>query len=298
MSDFQKPQRSARSKYQRFLYVDGDQVSDSLSQLEGGVIEEIRSKSTEEANKGMGLSGKLGVSGAGVEAKGGKNRKLVYEEEVLRKRVGVTSPISSLLRQLHDLGTIGRLPSVYGPEIHEQIEEGELYEFTAEIRLHPFHQALEMTRGYAAANENNPESEEAPGFLRFASDIEQHLYGKGRPRLAYAVFSDIEGSPAEYKLAMAVKKEQLLVPLDEFSGKANFVAQVHNKIAPGRKYSVAHLLRRVPKVAPTEEKLLLDFVPILQRLPGVKDEGIVVSADEVVFRNPTIVLTPLCIYKG
>ena len=98
---------------------------------------------------------------------------------------------------------------------------------------------------------------------------------------------------------MPIKKEQLLVSsLDEFSGRATFVAQVRSKITEGRKYAAAKLVRTTPILAPPDERFMLDIVPILQGLPGVQEEGITISEEDIILRKPTVIMRPLCIYKG
>lgn len=294
MKGFQKPERTARDGYSRFLYVDGDQAAASLSAFLGGDVEEARSTSTEEANKGLDISGGLSVSGIKAEAGGSKNRKLVYEEEVIRKKTGY-STITALLRKLHEINAIGRMPT-YGPEEYEQIEEGELYEFKADIRLHPFHQFVSLTQGWAEAGENFGQDTEQ--FSRMVREIENTFYGKNKAQRAIAIFADIEGCPPEYRLLMPIKVEQLLVSLDDFSGKATFVAQINTKIGEGRKYLAARMVRNTPIIAPAEENMMLGIIPALRKLPGALTEGITINEDDVVLRKPAVTLKPLCVYKA
>jgi hypothetical protein len=49
---FKKPDRKARGKFVEYMYLDADQTVASLSALEGGLIEELRSLSEEESDKG------------------------------------------------------------------------------------------------------------------------------------------------------------------------------------------------------------------------------------------------------
>ncbi len=297
MDDFVKPRRSASGGFKTFLYVDGAQVADSLSALEGGAVEEARSKSAEEADKGIGLGGELGVSGVKVEGSGSKNRKLTYEEEVVRKRTGY-STVSALLDKLRERGDLGSIKS-YTPEVYEQIEEGELYGFKAEIRMHPFHRFVSLSRGWAEAGENfDMPEDEVRDFSKMVEKIERAFYGKKKARKAFAVFAEAEGSFPEYKLLLPIKTEQLLVTPDEFSGKATFVAQVVNKVGEGKKYLAARMVRNTPIVAPSEERMMIEMIPALQRLPGVEEEGLEISKDDVVLKKPAMVLKPLCIYKG
>jgi hypothetical protein len=78
--------------------------------------------------------------------------------------------------------------------------------------------------------------------------------------------------------------------LDEFSGEATFVAQVRNKIPEGRKYQAAKLVRKTPMMSSADETFMLKMVPILQNLPDVEEQSIVVSDADVILRKPAVVM--------
>jgi hypothetical protein len=294
---FKKPERKARGKFSSYLYLDAEQTVESLSALEGGLIEDMRGITEEESTGGKGIRGDFGYGPAKIGGNLSKDQKMRHEEEVLRKRTGV-SRITTLLGKLREMGALGSIGEQYNAEVYEAVEEGELYEFRATIRLHPFHQVIDVSRSWDEANQNLDDPQEAKEFGGMVEKIERAFYGRHKPREALAVFAEIESSSPEYKLAMSIKQGNILVPLDEFSGEATFVAQVHRKLTHGKKYQAARLVRRTPVLAATEGELLLRMVPILQGLPGVREEGIIVSEEDVILKEPAMVLKPLCIYKG
>ena len=264
--------------------------------MEGGFIEEIKSNTTEEADKGAGIGGEIGVSGAKVEGRSDKSRKLIQEEEVVRNRTGY-STITTLLDKLRETENLGRI-SFYTPNVYEQIEEGELYEFKADIRLHPFHSVAEITRAWEDSREDLGGAD-GTTFKDMVGNIENALYGKKNPRNTLIAFAEVDRSDPEYKLVMPVSKEHLLVPsLDEFSGKATFVAQVRLKLAEGQKYQVARLVRRTPIVTSADENFMLTVAPIFQGLPDVQEAGITISEEDIILRKPAVIMRLLCVYKG
>jgi hypothetical protein len=295
MAEFREPKRGIGG-FVSYLYLDGNQVVNSLSAVEGGYIDKITSKSVEEASKGLGITGELGVSGARAEGGASKDRKLSYEEEVVRERTGY-STTATLLRKLREDETLGQI-AYYAPKHYDRMQEGDLYEFRASIRLHPFHSVAHVSQGWEDSRETYGGAQ-GDAFTRMIDNIENSLYGKNKPREAYVVFAEIDGSAPEYKITMAIKQEHLLVSsLDEFSGEATFVAQVWKKIPEGQKYQVAKLVRKTPMMSSADEDFMLKMVPILQNLPDVEDQGIEVSDADVILRKPAVVMKPLCIYKG
>lgn len=297
MTEFREPRRGTGTGYASYLYLDGKQVVDSLSGIEGGYIKQITSKSAEEANKGLGISGTLGVSGAKAEADASKDRKLRYEEEVIRERTGY-STVTTLLKKLREEELIGHI-AFYSPEAHERMREGDLYEFRARIRFHPFHSVAYVSQGWEDSRENYGGGDGDDVFIEMIGKIENALYGKNKPRDAYLIYAEIDGGDSDHRIIMPIKKEQFGVSsLDEFSGEAIFVAQVRNKIAAGQRYQVAKLVRKTPMMTSVDEKFMLRMAPILQKLPDVQEEGITISEADVVLKHPALIMKPLCIYKG
>ncbi len=294
MEGFKKPDRKAKGKFVEHLYLDADQTVASLSAFEGGLIGELRSLSEEESDKGGKIGGAVGYGPLKAEANLAKNQRARREEEVLLNRTGY-SRITTLLEKLRELDALGFIPE-YTPEVYEQVEEGELYEFRAEIRLHPFHEFVSYVQGLAQTGRDWGMADEEVD--RIAKEAEDAFYGKNRNKTLLTVFADAEGAEPGYKVAMPVKKESLLVDFEEFSGTATFVAQVQRKVAEGQKVPAARLVRKTPIVSPVEQQMMLGMVPALRDAPGVEEIGLRVAEDDILLRKPAVVMKPLCVYRG
>jgi|SRR5215216_452949 len=293
MEDFKKPKRGA---YRRFLFIDRDEAVDVLSSIEGGTREEILTRVAEEHNKGGELSGKLGYGPAGIGGKGSKKALKRYEEEVRLKSTD-HSVMSSLLKELHERGAIDKIPA-YTPDIYDQIDEGELYEFEAEIRIHPLHQLVTVTRGWAEFGDNLGMSKmEVADFTKMAGEMERAFQGKNKAQRTLALFAVVDEADPEYRIAMPIKVDQLWVPIDELSGRATFVAQVERKLGEDDQFLAARMVRNAP-VLPAERKMMLDMLPAFQTLPGQEDLGIELEEEDVVLSKPAVLMKPLCIYRG
>jgi len=286
MDDFRAPNRRVRGRFASFLYLDAQQTVDALSALEGGLIEELRNSSEKESNK------------THADASQSENERTLREEEFLRQRTGY-SQITILLDKLRELGSLGTIGR-YSPEVYEQIQEGDLYEFKADIRLHPFHQFVSVVQGWAEASKDWGVEEDAdePSFDDLSREVENAFYGRKRERKILTVFADMEGAEPGYKVVMPMKKDNILVDLDEFSGKATFVAQVRSKVAEGQAIPAARLVRRTPTVAPAERQMMLAMLPALQQVPGTEDIGLEAAEEDLLLKNPAVLVKPLCVYRG
>lgn len=295
MEGFKKPDRKARGKFNTFLFLDADQTVESLSALEGGFIEELRRVSLEDSDSGQKTGEALDHGPLQAEESLSEDQRVRREEEMLLKRTGY-SQITTLLDKLRELGALGTI-EIYSPEVYEHIEEGELYEFTAEIRLHSFHQFVSVVQGWAETGKDWG-MEDGGEFEGLGRKVENAFYGRNRDKAILTVFADMEGAEPDYKVAMAVKKDNLLVGLEELTGKATFVAQVQRKVAEGQKVPAARLVRKTPVVSPAEQKMMLDIVPALQRVPGTEDIGLGAAEGDILLRKPAVIMKPLCIYRG
>ena len=291
---FKRP--SKRELYKRFLFIDGNDAVNSLAGIEEGSIESVLSKFAHENSKGREGEGTLGYGPVKVRGKGGKNNLQKYEEEVLRKRTEHAA-ISLLLDKLRGNDEIGVIEE-YTPKVYEQVEENELYEFKAEIRLHPLHQLVTVMQGWAETGENfGADKKQFRELLQLAERMERAFHGKNKANKTLVIFAEIEGSSPEYRVAMPIKTSDLRVPLDEFTGRATFVAQVERKVGAGEKILAARIVRNSP-VLPVERDAMLQMLPLFQGSSGGMDIGITLAEEDVVLEKPAVMMKPLCIYKG
>jgi hypothetical protein len=221
MNGFKKPDRKARGKFSTFLFLDASQTLESLSALEGGVIDELRRVSGEESRRSEATGESFDHGPVRADDGLAEDQRARHEEEVLLKRTGY-SQITVLLDKLRELEALGNIDD-YSPDVYAQIDEGELYQFRAEIRLHPFHQFVSVVQGWAEAGRNFG-VDNGSKFEGFSREVENAFYGKNKERAALTVFADMEGAEPDYRVAMALKKDNLLVGVEELSGKATFVA--------------------------------------------------------------------------
>ena len=95
---------------------------------------------------------------------------------------------------------------------------------------------------------------------------------------------------------MPIKFEHLLVPLDEFAGRATFVAQVDKFPGEDEEVLAARIIKNSP-VLPAEKDAMLRMLPGLSATLASPHIGITLDEDDILLRQPAVILKPLFIYK-
>lgn len=295
MSSFRKPKAST---HKRFLYIDENDVLNSLSTLEGGAIDEILHKGSAESSGGAGVEASIELPGMGkVGGHGGKNKAQRLEEEIRRRRT-VYSATIALLNNLHENDAVGVVEGEYTPEIYDELEENMVIELEAEIRIHPLHQLVNVMQGWSQlAQDFGLPKKEVREFMSVAQQIETAFHGKDKAKQTLVMFAEAGGEEySEYKLVMPVKRNHMLVPVDEFAGKATFIAQIEHILEDREEYLAARVVRNSP-VLPAEREMMLEMLPALEALQEEPGFGLGIERSDVVLSKPAIILKPLCVYK-
>ena len=123
----------------------------------------------------------------------------------------------------------------------------------------------------------------------------EKLTERGSPeKKTQLVFARGPNTPSEYRLAVPVQSRYILVPFDEFSGRATFVAQVERILEPGDDVQVVRLIKNSP-LLPVERDGLMEALPGL--VSAFSELGVETSMDDFVLRHPAVILKPVCIFK-
>ena len=287
MNGFTKPQTNL---YRTFLHLDGGSVINCLSGLEGGDIDEVLTRVASEAGRDLGgeLDAKV------VCGKASRKKAERYEEEMRRKRTEHSAAIA-LLRKLHDAGAVGIIHGSYGPAIHADLAEQMTLEIKAELLIHPLHQVVAAARELARVGPTfgfaKTELREVSQVADMLETMSQGGPGSGRTFLAYAT---TEGQSEEYRLVLPIQSRHLLVPLEEFAGRATVVAQVDRILGQGDEVMVMRLLRNAPPL-PMERQGIADAVP--EFVEAMRELGVRVAISDFALTYPTVILRPICIFK-
>lgn len=288
VTGFKKPESTL---YRNFLYLNSNDTINFLSGLQGGDVDQVLLRTADDG--GYGLGG--GVTAGPIKAEAKKNKNRRREEEILLKRT-MHSAATTMLQKVHDAKAIGVIDGPYGPEIRDQLEENMLLEFKAEIRVHPLHQAVNIVKELVSvAPQWGLSKAEVKGLPQTAQQMEKMFQGGGNKKILL-FYAEADGADREYKLVLPVKYEHLLVPLDEFGGRATFIAQVDKLPADGEEVLAARIIKNSP-VLPAEKKAMLELLPGLQGALAAPGIGIPLDEDDIVLKKPAVILKPLFIYK-
>ena len=275
--------------FRSFLYLNGDEVINSLSGLEGGDIDEVLTRVGEEGDGELGGEIRAGPA----KAKGGRKKTRKFEEEIRRKRTE-HSAATTLLRKLHEQDAVGVIEGAYGAEVHPELDEHMLLEFQASIRIHPLHQMISAARAWQKmAPEFGASREEVRGMTDTIKLLEAIAQPAGGDR-TFLAFAETSGTTDGYKLVLPIYERHLLVPLDDFSGNATFVAQVDRVLKGGDEVLAVRLIRNAPQLS-LEREGLAEALPEL--IEGISDLGISTDEADFFLSEPAVILKPICIYK-
>lgn len=281
-----KPKTQA---YRSFLYLNGDEVINSLSALEGGDIDEVLTRTADGGGRELG--GELNVGAA--KGKGGRKRTRRSEEEIRRKRTE-HSAAALLLRKLRDDDAIGVVEGEYGPDVYADLTEHMLLEFQAEIRIHPLHQVVSAARAWLQVAAEYGASRDEIKVMRETVQILELISQPGQGEQMFLAFGETSGTSDGHKLVLPIRERYLLVPLDDFVGRATFVAQVDRIIPDGEEVLAIRLIRNAPQLS-IERQGIEEALPEL--MEGFSELGVEVSTGDFFLTAPAVILKPICIFK-
>jgi hypothetical protein len=194
------------------VVLDSEMVLSGLSALDGGAVDEILTKTTDDSNKNLG--GQLGSRAAGVQA--GKNRGRKVEEELRRRRTE-HSAAAALIDRLTELQAIGEVEGSLDEDVAAALTPGDTIRVRGEVSMHPLHQADVVLRSFLQA---------APAFnqqglakqLREMLPMWEAMVGTGKS--AQVLFDLTTETSQMPRVVMPVRRSALQVDAADYLGSA------------------------------------------------------------------------------
>jgi hypothetical protein len=281
---FTPPKQNA---FKQFVILDSDSVVSALSAIDGGQIDEILTRSAEEKSGSLGAEANVKVAKGG--GKRAKTRKVEEEIRIARTRHATAA---KLLEALHQREAIGVVDGELDLEIAEQISNGMVLEFRADLRLHPLHQADQMLRSFLDVAPKL-DQKDAVKELRSILDVWGVISGTGRdnaPLLLEPYTSEMQNP----RLLLPVPKSDLEVGVDDVLGEVTVIAQVEQILEEGETHQVIRVLRGGPPTQ-MERGVIDEMLPAL--FSGLSEIGIEIGEDDINIHGPALVLRPICAYR-
>ena len=259
--------------YRRFLYLDGDEVLNSLSAIQGGDVEEVLDQAVREGGGGAGFA--IGAGPAMLELKG--HRKRTVKQELTRKRTA-HSAVETFLTQLHQSGGLSRLSGGCDPGVYERLTENDTLQIDVDL------QRFELWMG---------DYEAPPRLRRVRRFFSRQPYVPSGLGLSEGIASVGRNKPLQddelnfdLTVLIPVKRRWMLDSAHEFRRQATVVGQIMWILNPGEvcewnKFSLE--LQHDSGDWETNSYLKVE--------PRRSVDG------NLQWRGPTIAVNPLCVYK-
>ena len=277
-----------------FVYLDHESVLNSLSAFEAGHVDEIIEKTTEATDKAAEGSLKLGLAKAG----GSRKRESQLQEELVRKRTWF-SAFEAWYRTLREEQAIGSFDE-WDLEVRNGLRVGDTLEFRAQVRLSPLHLLFATFLSYAKLA-----GPSAPVFKTTASQasetraatrmMEEWTKGPGGSRSSMLYFVPSVAADGAPRIVGRVAEEYLLRGMGELDGVFTVVAQVEAVLGVGQELSAIRVIRDAPPT-PLETRTIVEAMSNFKG--GSSDAmGVHVDDDDITFRQPTVVVRPIAIFR-
>lgn len=269
-----------------FVVLDSEAVLSGLSALDGGAVDEILTRTTDDDATQIG--GHIG--GRAAKAQAGKNRGRKVEEELRRRRTE-HSAAAALIDRLADLEAIGEVDGWLNEEVASQLTPGDTIRVRGEVLLHPLHQVDAMLRSFLIA---------APSFggestakdLRKILPMWDAMVGSGGS--ARILFDLSTGSPQIPRVLMPVKRSALQVESADVAGYGTILAKVDRIVGPDDHVLALRALQNAP-VSDLERSAVEQAAE--EMVDGFDEMGVPCTSDDLVMGGPIVMLRPLCIWR-
>ena len=269
-----------------FVVLDSEAVLSGLAALDGGAVDEILTRTTED--RASEASGQVGVRVA--KAKAGKNRVRKVEEELRRRRTE-HSAAAALIDRLSEADAIGEVDGVLDEEVAEALTPGDTIRVRGDIQLHPLHQVDAMIRSFMKAAPAFDEQATAKE-LRSVLPMWDAMVGSGKA--ARTLFDFSTEATQVPRVILPVKKSALQVELADVPGFSTVLAKVDRMVGPNEHVLAMRVLQNAP-VSDLERSAVEEAA--VEMVEGFSEMGVMCTRDDVVMQGPVVMLRPLCIWR-
>jgi hypothetical protein len=281
------PLKPAKAEALRtFVVLDSDAVLSGLSALDGGAVDEILTRRTEDNSTEFG--GQLGGRVAGGKA--GKNRGRKIEEELRRRRTE-HSAAAALIDRLSQAEAIAELEGGFDQEVTDQLTPGNTIRVRGNIFLHPLHQVDAMLRSFLkvapAFNEQATAKE-----LREILPMWDAMVGSGTT--ARVLLDLVTEDPQVPRLLLPVKRSALQVEVADVPGFTSVLAKVDQIVPSDQQILALRMLQNAP-VSELERSMVEEAA--VELVEGFSEMGVTCRAEDLVMQGPLVMLRPICVWR-
>lgn len=281
------PFKPAKSEALRtFVVLDGEAILSGLSALDGGAVDEILTRTTED--QGSQVGGHVG--GRAARAQAGKNRGRKVEEELRRRRTE-HSAAAALIDRLAEMEALGEVDGALDEDVAAALTPGDTIRVRGEVVLHPLHQVDVMLRSFIEAAPAF-DQKEAAKELRKALPMWEAMVGSGN---SARVLFDLETGVAQVpRTVVPVKRSALQVDVADVPGFCTLLAKVDRIVGPEEYVLAVRVLQNAP-VSELERSAADEGA--IELVESFSEMGVSCTREDLVMQGPVVMLRPLCIWR-
>jgi hypothetical protein len=285
-------QRPKERLHKGFVYLDDETVTNSLSAIEAGKIDEVLSKVSQTSRGGFGGSLAAGLGPAKADLKADKSSASELEETVRRTRTRF-SIFEAWYETMTSRNGIGKFTG-WGPDALRDVEPGDTVEFRGGLELSGLETIVRLYKWYAGMAETKgnvfSQPKEKMPEIRQARNVMNQMMGDSDETMVAAVPEGMSGPP----VAMNMKEIWRIGPIGRLEGIYTVVAQVEQVLGAEDEWPAIRMLTDAP-ITPLELSTLKSVVGNFE--DSSKAMGVQVSADDASVKGPALVLSPIAVFR-
>jgi hypothetical protein len=270
-----------------FVVLDSEAVLSGLSALDGGAVDEILTRTTDENASQLGGH----VGGRAAKAQGGKNRGRKVEEELRRRRTE-HSAAAALIDRLSEMDAIGEVDGALDEDVAGALTPGDTIRVRGEVLLHPLHQVDAMLRSFLKAAPVFDEKAAAEELRKTLLPMWEAMVGSGNS--ARILFDLATATPQVPRVLVPVKRSALQVESADVAGYGAMLAKVDRIMGPDEHLLAFRVLQNAP-VSELERSAVEEGA--VGMVEGFSEMGIPCTRDDLIMQGPLVMLRPLCVWR-
>lgn len=274
--------------FRRFVLLDSPTIFAALSALDGGAVDEILTRRTDDAARELGAD--IGVEPVKVRGKKAKTQRV--EEEMRRVRTE-HSAAAALIDGLENRGSIGVLDGVLDQESLEALRPGMVVELRAAVTLHPVFQIDALMTNFIKNAAALGQGEQAKS-LKPVLPLMRALLGTGDE--TGRILLDLEtGDDQAARVVAFTERNSIQVPLEDLTGNFSALVQIDEILS---EQDEELLTLRAIRGAPPGKAERDGILEGAQGLIGPATEmGVSLTMDDLLMPAPLVLLRPIAFWR-
>lgn len=274
--------------FRRFVLLDSPTIFAALSALDGGAVDEILTKRTDDAARELGAD--IGVEPVKVRGKKAKTQRV--EEEMRRVRTE-HSAAAALIDGLENRGSIGVLDGVLDQESLEALRPGMVVELRASVTLHPVFQIDALMTNFIKNAAALGQGEQAKS-LKPVLPLMRALLGTGDE--TGRILLDLDtGDRQAARVVAFTERNSIQVPLEDLTGNFSALVQIDEILS---EQDEELLTLRAIRGAPPGKAERDGILEGAQGLIGPATEmGVSLTMDDLLMPAPLVLLRPIAFWR-